>query len=476
MDIRKIGRRWLGVLLVGGVLPLPGVAQRTADAEGKEVSYRFRVTLCDKKHNRYSLRHPERYLSARALERRERYGIKVDEYDLPLSDRYLRQLVKAGFKIHNKSKWNNTVVVETTDSASICKVHELPFVTGTRWVWKGEVKDAHRSQVANERRGWVKHVVAEKMAEYYGRMCEQVKLQETDLLHRAGYRGEGMEIAVIDGGFQNADVLPALKTVKVLGTRNFAEPGASVYDVESHGMMVLSCMAANSAYSAVGTAPEAAYYLLQSEDGRTEQLVEEDNFAAALEYADSLGVDVVTASLGYSGYDYAEMCFAYKDLDGRTQLNSRSAGLAASRGMLFLNSAGNAGNDRWKKISCPADAMHILAVGALDAEGRNAEFSSLGYSADGRVKPDVMAMGERDVVYDVDGNWRYVNGTSFACPVMAGSVACLWQAHRELSPLALMQLIRHSGKGAAFPNEVYGYGLPRLWHVHLRLKNNKVSR
>lgn len=435
-------------------------------------SYRFRVYLKDKKHSPYTLSHPEAFLSAKSLERRRRYGLKLDKKDLPVSPAYVDSLQSLGLRIHNRSKWNNTVVVETPDSTLLQRARQLPFVSRTRLVWisPDSVFTFRKKADRHERLVNSRDTVD---ATPYGHADTQVRQIHADRLHDAGYRGEGMTIAILDGGFLNTDAITALRGVNILGTRNFVNPAASVFDGESHGTMVLSCIAAQTPHFLVGTAPEASFYLIQTEDGATEQLVEEDNYAAGLEYADSLGADIVTASLGYYRYDHAAMNYHYAALDGQTALVSRSAALAASRGIVLLNSAGNEGDGAWKKIGFPADAPDILTVGAVRADSVNTLFSSLGYTADGRVKPDAMALGEDAAVLDASGSANTANGTSFACPILCGGVACLWQACRDKTPRQIMEAVRQAGNNHAQPNEVFGYGIPDLWKAYQSLTRKK---
>lgn len=432
-----------------------------------EKRYRYRVYLKDKKNSPYSTKRPEEFLSRRAIERRQRYGIKVDKFDLPVSPNYLQVLRDAGLRIHNASKWQNTVVVETADTTLMQAVRKMAFVDGVVRVWVGP--DSMLVMDKSDRRTKVKNT-RDKMPSYYGTARFQVEMLNAHMLHDAGFRGEGMLIGILDGGFNNADAITGFKKENILGVRNYVDPSVDVYSESSHGMMVLSCIGANTPYNLVGTAPEAQFYLIQTEDGNSEQLVEEDNYCAGLEYADSLGCDVVTASLGYYKFDYPEMNHPYSALDGQTAINSRSASMAASRGILLLNSAGNEGDETWKKIGFPADARDILAVGAVRMDSTNTAFSSLGYSADGRVKPDAMAMGEDAAVFSTRGTTTTANGTSFSCPILCGAVTCLWQAHRDKTPLQIIDAVHRAGSYANAPNEVFGYGIPDLWKAHQLLQ------
>lgn len=422
-------------------------------------TYRYRVSLTDKKDCGYSVKHPEAFLSAKAIARRNRYGLKVDAYDLPISTQYVKRITNlGGIRLHNTSKWNNTLVVETADTLKMKQVEQLPFVKSVCCVWQGpdSVEVLDQTKRADE----VSNVRDTLLTSYYGYGQNQVAMLGVDQLHQAGYKGKGITVGVIDGGFYNADLIKGINQKQILGTRNFVRPNKSVYEELDHGMMVLSCMVANEPHYLVGTAPEANYYLLQSEDGESEQLIEEDNWCAALEYADSIGCDVVTSSLGYYHFDHSYMNHSYADLDGHTAINSKSASLAASRGLLVLNSAGNSGRGTWKKIGFPADACDMITVGAVDSVGLNTTFSSIGNSADGRIKPDVMAQGEMSMVYDDDGTVVGVNGTSFSCPIMCGAVVCLLQAFPQKRPTEIIRALQLSGNNAQHPDNIFGYGIP----------------
>lgn len=456
---------FISVLLLFSLFPSWVKAETCEHKNGFEKiekRFRFRVRLTDKKNNPYRLSRPEEFLSPKSLERRKRLGLKVDSFDLPITPRYLSELKKTGVKIFNQSKWNNTVVVEVADSALMKCVRALPFVKGTRCVWEGPDSVRTGSGLMIEDRRAIVTDKRDSLPHYYGHSAKQVEMLGVDRLHRDGYTGKNVTIAVIDGGFFNADVIAGLKELRILGTKNFAVPGTDTYAELDHGMMVLSCIGSNQPHFLVGTAPGASFYLIQSEDGRTEQLVEEDNWCAAVEYADSVGCDMITSSLGYTQFDHHYMNHRYYEADGRTALNSRSASLAASRGLLLLNSAGNSGTMPWKKICFPGDATDILTVGAVDSVKVNTVFSSVGNTADHRVKPDVMAMGQACAVYNDDGSITKVNGTSFSCPILCGAVACLLQAYPTKTPVEVMNAVRLAGDNVAHPDNIYGYGIPDM--------------
>jgi hypothetical protein len=250
-----------------------------------EKTYKYRINLRDKAETAYSVGSPQAYLSERALERRERQGLKVDETDLPVCRTYIDAIIGKGASVVTKSKWNNTVVVEVVDTTLIEQIARLPFVTKTKKVWTSPDSIPARNP---ERRKEVTNKFS-KTDNYYGQAYRQIAVHRGDSLHAAGFKGEGMQIAVIDAGFYNADEMKFFKKMHLLGIRDFVNPQSDIYAENYHGMKVLSCLAANQPDVLVGTAPEASYWLLRSEDDDTEQPVEEDYWAAALEFAVSHG-------------------------------------------------------------------------------------------------------------------------------------------------------------------------------------------
>lgn len=460
-------KHWFSRMLLGGLLLLGGKSTLLA-----ERAYRYRVVLTDKCGTPYAVERPEEFLSPRALERRQRFGLKIDEKDLPLSPVYLKTIASNGARILNYSKWNNTVQVEVGRKSDISKIEQLPFVQHCVLVYAASERSLEKTSSS---RVPLQEVFLPKQKSWYGVAEVQNEMLDVQPLHARGYCGEGMHIAVIDAGFLNADSLEALRSIRVLDTRNFVHSQRSVYEGHAHGTMVLSCLALHAPHAMVGTAPAACYYLLQSEDAEAEYRGEEDNWCAALEYADSVGVDLVTTSLGYVQYDSPPQRLAHEELDGRTHLISRSASLAASRGLVLLCSAGNSGEGAWRKVAFPADAHDILTVGAVDAQRMPCRFSSRGYTADGRVKPDVVAMGSPVWVMEPTGAFAQVEGTSFATPVLAGAVACLMQACPWAAPPLLLQAVRANASHAQSPDEAEGYGVPNLWKAYQSLRLHEAQ-
>jgi subtilisin family serine protease len=522
------------LLLMG----LAGAASaQQADDNAFAPVYKFRVSLTDKKNNPYSLKRPEEFLSPKSIERRRRQGLKLDRTDLPVTPAYVQEIAASGVRILSTSKWNNTVLVSTSDTSVMATLRTKPFVKATRLVARytredreavpmserlpqvqkaidaenaaaaqqdggAEQPEAEKESPGSERdmlvsmllasaqspsdaykdsvniaasvllksplfrlssraRGQQAGESAEPQDPVYGQAAVQARQLRIDALHEQGFRGKGMTIAVIDGGFLNTDIIPMMQHINVLGTRDFAKNnGSTVYDLGGHGTMVLSCIGMNKPGQFVGTAPEASFWLINSEDGASEQLVEEDNWAAAVEFADSVGADLINTSLGYAEFDNKADNVRYSEMDGHTHIASISGSMLASKGIVLCNSAGNSANEPWKLITVPADADDVLTVGAVDSDGMNTNFSSLGNSADGRVKPDVMALGGNSTVMNVDGTITRANGTSFASPIMCGAVACFWQANPKLTALEVVQAVRRLGNNFATPNNVFGYGIP----------------
>ncbi len=426
----------------------------------------FRLYLKDKdlEHTPYSLSAPQQFLSARSLRRRDRQGIPVDVSDLPVAPAYLRAVLDAGIEVVGKSKWNNTLLVRVHKEKELKKLSALGFVAGMRKVFVSpdSITERKRYNYRNEFNRWEENGDAE-----FGASQGQVTAMNGDRLHQSGFRGKGMMIAVFDGGFMNVDKIPALHNIKLAGVMDFVVPRSeNVFKEMEHGTMVLSTMAVNSPHYYIGVAPEAEYLLVRCEDERTESLAEEDYWAEAAEYADSCGVDVINSSLGYHDFDDASMNHVYSEQDGETALISRTASMCADKGIVCVNSAGNDGMGSWKRINFPADAKEILTVGSINEQGKNAPFSAVGPTADGRIKPDVMAYGSPTSVVTGRGAIINDNGTSFSAPLVAGMVACLWQALPGKTAKQMVELVRQSGNNQRQPDNIYGYGVPDFWKAY----------
>lgn len=435
---------------------LPPADRKRSYPGGK--CYLVRIQLRDKCGTPFTLDHPEAFLSSRSLSRRRKQLLKVDSTDLPVSPVYLDMLRSQGVAVVCTSKWNNTVLVRTRNPQMVERLASMEMVSSARLVFESpdSVGRTMRAAFHTEFNRW--DTIAH---DPYGITAAQIEAMKGIQLHRSGRRGRGMMIAVFDGGFMNVDKIPALRRAKIVATRDFVMPcTADVYALTEHGTMVFSAMAADAPDAYVGTAPDAQYLLCRTEDTETESLAEEDYWAAAAEYADSMGVDVINSSLGYHYFDDKRMNYSYADLDGLHSHASRAASMLAGKGIVLVNSAGNDGMGAWKKINVPADAQDILTVGSVTPRGMNAPFSSIGPTADGRVKPDVMATGSPTAVISGRGTIVNQTGTSFSTPLVCGLVACLWQALPGKTACEIIDLVRRSGNQYNTPDNIYGYGVP----------------
>lgn len=430
---------------------------------GRCMMYRLYLRDKDLQHTPFSVNRPEQFLSARSIERRKRQGLPVDVTDLPIAPAYLDSVSRTGIEIVGQSKWNNTLLVKIHKEKELNKLNSLSFITKKLKVFSSpdSITERKRSSFRKELNSW------ESVPIHYGAAAEQLKSLGGQRIHERGFYGDGMMIAVFDGGFMNVDRIPALHGVKLAGLKDFVVPKSNnIFEEMEHGTMVLSTMAANAPNLYVGVAPEAQYVLVRCEDERTESLAEEDYWASAAEYADSLGVDVINSSLGYHDFDDVKTNHLYWEQDGETALISHTASMCADKGIICVNSAGNDGMGVWKKINFPADAKNILTVGSINEQGKNAAFSAVGPTADGRIKPDVMAYGSPTSVITGRGSIINDNGTSFSSPLIAGMTACLWQALPHKTAKQIIKLVKMAGNNQQHPDNIYGYGVPDFWKAY----------
>ena len=433
--------------------------------------YLYRVKLTDKQGTPYRLDRPEAFLSTKAIERRKRQHLAIDSTDLPVQPAYIDRMVSDDVRLIGKSKWNNTVLVKVTDTKHAKALLSLPFVREVVKVWTSpdSVKPTVRALFHKELNKW-----ESAPDDDYGFGGANIDLVKGRALHDMGNKGKGMTIAIFDGGFMNVDRIPALKKVRIAGTRDFvAFPSADIYKEADHGTKVMSAMALNIPGTYIGTAPDAEFWLMRTEDVQTESLAEEDYWAFAAEYADSLGVDIISSSLGFQDFDDRSTDHQYAELDGEQALISHTASMLSGKGIILVNSAGNDGVGTWKKINCPADAKDILAVGAVNKSRQNASFSSVGPSQDGRVKPDIMALGSPASVMSGRGVINSDMGTSFAAPIISGLVACLWQSVPKKTATQVMDAVRRSADNYEAPNNVFGYGIPDFEKAYRILRSDQ---
>lgn len=438
--------------------------------------HKYWVLFADKQGSGHTIENPSAYLSPRALERREKFGIVIDSSDLPVVEAYISQVEAAGGTILHRSKWFNAVSIQVADTNQINAISALPFVITMQPVAATNIESIDDCE-GNRGKSRATNNSA------YGASQTQTTMVNGHYLHEMGFKGDGMYIAVMDAGFERVDAIAAFDSLRLqgrlLGTYDFVRDQENVFDLGSHGRNVLSIMAGNLPGQFLGSAPRASYFLFRTEEGATEYKIEEDNWVAAAERADSLGVDVINTSLGYTNYDDASMSYSYSDMNGRVARISLASTIAARKGMILVTSAGNLGSSSWRYISAPGDADSILTIGAVNGEGRFARFSSFGPTADGRIKPDLTGMGQGTSYIESSGEVRQGNGTSYSSPLLAGFVACLWQSDPTMKPQELMQLVRQSASNFNNPNDSLGYGIPDFQKAHfevLKTQNSVYSK
>jgi serine protease AprX len=434
------------------------------------------IELTDKNNSPYAISRPQEFLSARALERRHRAGVPVQEEDLPVNPDYIKTIDAApGVVIHGRSRWLNALSV-VADSAAAAALIQLPFVRKVTYIGRDIRFKNPPNRPEKKRTTWTYSREAE--AQFGGMGYSMVNLARagTPLLYQAGARGQGIWIAVLDGGYVNADTMPIFDSValqqRLWTGPDFVERDRGVYESAQHGTSVLSVMAGNLPGYFVGAAPDATYFLLKTEDTGGEFPIEEANWISGAEWADSMGVDIINASLGYTTFSDTRLNHRFQDLDGRTSIGSRGAAIAARKGMIICNSAGNSGNEPWRYLGVPADAVGVIAVGALEAmSGQHAEFSSYGPTSDGRIKPDLSIAGEGVVTAGAKGLELTMSaGTSIASPILAGSLAALWSACPDCTADDILDLVFAHTDQRFQPDNARGYGLPDFAAAWLSLQ------
>ena len=421
------------------------------------------VFFADKEDVAASIANPISILTQDAIDRKQMHGIAIDERDVPVNESYITQIKNStGITVRAKSKWMNCVYVVGTQ-ANIENLLNLPFVTDVEFA----DKDLNRSPLVRKTKKdkFTLEETASRIVYNYGAALNQTEMIAADFLHEEDFTGEGMVIAVLDSGFPNVNSNVAFADIvsegRLLGTYDFAERQINVDGTGNHGAKTFSDMGAFIQNQFVGTAPKASYYLFRTEFAPTETPVEEAWWVEALERADSLGVDVTNTSLGYQDYDNPNYDHSYEDLDGQTTFAARGANLAFEKGMIIVTSAGNDGGG-FSHVATPGDAIGAFTIGSVDPDGSYSSFSSIGPTFDGRIKPDVMAQGRDAAVIDQNGNVTFNNGTSFSSPIMAGAVACLWQARPEVRNSRVMQVIREAAHLFNSPTNEMGYGIPNF--------------
>ena len=450
-------------------------------AQSEKTYFKYWVSLVDKKGTPFSIDKPEEFLTTKAIERRKKFNINLTEDDLPVSPIYIEKVGKqSNITVLYSSKWLNAVVVRTENEYDIDAVEDLEFVTEVKLLGKWKIKkDEDKKEDKKKKddfKGYegdddienVRPYLGDIMTRGYGSAYYQTRMLNLIKMHDLGYKGYGLTIAVVDAGFKNYYRHRALDSMRANGQfidyYNIPYGDKKDNDNGKHGLQVLSCMAANIPNTMVGTAPGANYLLISSEDEKSEFPIEEANWVRAAEYADSMGADLITSSLGYKSFDLDELSHEYKDINGKISYASQAATRAVEKGIMVLAAAGNDGdNKKSNYVASPGDADKIITVGGVDYDREHTSFSSYGPTFDKRIKPDLCAKASYVYVANSNNKFARSNGTSFATPIMAGAVACLMQANPEKSVAEVMDALKKSADHSFNPNSTYGWGIPDIF-------------
>ncbi|MDB5196617.1 MAG: family serine peptidase [Flaviaesturariibacter sp.] len=446
----------------------------TAFALTTTAQTRYLVKFKNKGFNTFTLANPSAYLSQRSIDRRTRYGIAIDSTDLPLTARYLDSIRSVpNVTILNASKWLNQVSVQTTDPAAINRINAFPFVQSASAIASrnsaGSITPAGKfSFPGNDLSGSQRTANIEADFFNYGSSLNQIKIHNGEFLHNIGLRGQTMVMGILDAGFQNYTGVTAFDSARlngqILGTWDFVARESSVTEDHPHGEQCFSIIAGNLPGQYVGSAPKSSFYLFRTEDASSEYPIEEHNWVCGAERVDSVGGDVISSSLGYYDFDapLQNLSHPFSDMNGNTTMAAIGADLAAKKGVLVVNAAGNEGGNAWGRIITPADGDSVMAVGAVNVAGVPASFTSRGPSSDGQVKPDIASVGSATVFVNQAGAVTSGNGTSYACPNLAGLTTCLWQGFPEFNNMKIINSLRQTGSRASNPNDTIGYGIPNV--------------
>lgn len=443
---------------------------------------KYIVQFTDKGSSTFSLASPSIFLSARAIERRTNYKLNYDSTDLPITQRYIDSVTSKGaVTILSRSKWLNQILIHTTDANALQKIKALPFVKNAM-PFGLKLSSSLTTEKFKETSSPINiNTQAKQEGDVlnYGSSLNQVHIHNGEYLHNKGYKGEGKIIAVLDGGFFQYKTVNAFDSARAnnqfLGERDFVAFDNSVNEDDAHGMQCLSFMLANWPGKMVGTAPKAKYWLLRTEQGGSEYPIEEHNWVVGAEFADSVGADMISSSLGYNTFDDPGFNHSYNDFYKNNTMVSKGAALAAKKGMIVMNSAGNEGNSSWKYISFPADADSVCAVGAVNNSGTIAAFSSYGYT--GKIKPNIVSVGQSAAFVTPFNTLASGNGTSYSNPNVGGLIACLWQAFPQFNNMEILDAVYRSADRYNSPDNRYGYGIPDFKKAYTILthKQNEIK-
>lgn len=421
-------------------------------------------------------------LSERSIERRKKtLGENFITFqDIPIKKDYLKKLKNLGIKIENKLKWFNAASAYLTEEEKN-KISSLSFIKKIEPVHILSFDRNKIPQPQNVERKSLNKISKTNID--YGNSFTQLNLIGVPEVHSKGINGKGVLIGILDSGFR-WKTHEALKDANVIAEHDFvfndnntANESEDVSSQDSHGTHVFSMVGGYDEGEMIGPAFGASFVLAKTEDIRSETHVEEDNYAAALEWMDSIGVDITTSSLGYSEFDAGEDSYTYEDMNGKTTIVTKAAEFAFQRGITLFTAAGNEGDGSWHYIVAPADGFNVIAVGAVDNSNQLASFSSRGPTFDGRIKPDITAQGVNVYGAVPGGGYNFGNGTSFATPIAAGTGALLLSAFPYLTNSQLREILIETAGNFKTPNNNIGYGLVSASKIisfpNIELRNGK---
>lgn len=388
---------------------------------------------------------PHRFFDPKAIERRERNGLPLNDYsDVPVAQKYIDGLESVSSGVTYASRWFNAVCLFASDE-QLAIILTLPFVDHAEAVVPGHFVVAETDTLEAVADSWLRE--------------KQLEIMQGDMFQHAGINGKGVRIAIFDGGFPGVDVLPCFNHVRdsgrIIKTWDFTRGKENVYGFNSHGTTVMCCIAGIDSLGKPFGLATGAEFLLARTEVNAEPFSEEENWVAALEWADQNGADIINSSLGYTYHRY----FPFQ-MDGKTSFVTRGADMAASKGILVVNAAGNDGDNSWKIVGAPADAEGVLSVGGVDPYSAiHIGFGSMGPTADGRLKPNVSAAAQVFAYGKNRPGMHY--GTSFASPLTAGFAACVLQLQPELTTIELFGTMQKCSHLYPYYDYMHGYGIPQ---------------
>ena len=403
----------------------------------------------------------QNYFDNKALERRQKLNLAFDHYtDLPLNQNYVEALQIICDSIRYQFRWFNAVSCIINES-DLKQIKSLPFV---KEIYRFEVQQVQLCENKTKELTHGQNLLAKSQLNRFNGLK----------FHEQGIKGKGIRIAILDAGFPKVDELDEFAHIRnrdgIIATYDFIKNKPNAYRGMQHGTMVLSNIAGLYQDSIpLGLALDADFLLARTESLLKEGISDEENWLAAVEWADKNGADIINSSLGYTNRLYMR-----NDMDGQTSLVAKAANIAASKGILVINSAGNEGSNEWTTIGSPADADSVLAVGGINPwTNMHTMWSSFGPSSDKRIKPNVCAYGHAIVVGKT--GIKEVTGTSFASPLTAGFAACAWQSDSTLSNMELFEMIEESSDLYPYYDYAHGYGVPQADYFLERVSTPDTS-